>query len=78
MIIVDINGSTFSVLNQKYFQFLKLMGHVETQFSTYIKILQSNSRGEYMSREFHDFLNQKGIVSQQSCPYTTQQNGMAK
>jgi hypothetical protein len=29
-----------------------------------------------MSREFHEFLNQIGIVSQRSCPYTSQQNGV--
>jgi transposase InsO family protein len=28
-----------------------------------IKILRSNSSGEYMSHEFHDFLHHKGIVS---------------
>ena len=28
-----------------------------------------------MSHEFHDFLQNKGIVSQRSCPYTPQQNG---
>ena len=31
-----------------------------------------------MSHEFHDFLQNKGIVSQRSCPYTPQQNGAAE
>ena len=31
-----------------------------------------------MSHEFHDFLNHEGIVSQRSCPYTPQQNGVAE
>ena len=31
-----------------------------------------------MSHEFHDFLQQKGIVSERSCPYTPQQNGVAE
>ena len=31
-----------------------------------------------MSHEFHDFLQNKGIVSQSSCPYTPQQNGVAE
>ena len=31
-----------------------------------------------MSYEFHDFFQNKGIVSQRSCPYTPQQNGVAK
>ena len=34
---------------------------VETQFSTKIKILRSDSKGEYMSRDFQSFLQQKGI-----------------
>ncbi|XP_022843332.1 uncharacterized protein LOC111366879 [Olea europaea var. sylvestris] len=34
--------------------------------------------GEYMSHEFHDFLKQKGILSQRSCPYTPQQNGVVE
>jgi len=36
---------------------------VETQFFTKIKILRSDSRGEYMSRDFQSFLQQKGILS---------------
>jgi transposase InsO family protein len=51
---------------------------VETQFSTKLKILRSDSRGEYMSRDFQSFLQQKGIISQCSCPYTPQQNGVAE
>jgi hypothetical protein len=43
-----------------------------------IKILRSNSSGEYMSHEFHDFLHHKGIVSQCSCLYTLQQNDVAE
>ncbi|CAH9103854.1 unnamed protein product, partial [Cuscuta europaea] len=48
--------------------FQTFVAYVETQFSTGIKILRSDSGGEYMSHEFHDFLNHKGIVSQRSCP----------
>jgi transposase InsO family protein len=31
-----------------------------------------------MSREFHEFLKPKGIVSQHSCPYTSQKNGIVE
>jgi len=31
-----------------------------------------------MSRDFQSFLQQKGIISQHSCPYTPQQNGVAE
>ena len=39
------------------------VAYVETQFSTGIKILRSDSCGEYMSYEFHDFLYHKGNVT---------------
>jgi glycosyltransferase involved in cell wall biosynthesis len=52
--------------------------YIETQFSIGIKVLRSDSGGEYMSHEFHNFLQQKGIVSHRSCPYTPQQNGVAE
>jgi len=44
--------------------FKKFLAYVETQFSTCIKILRSDSGGEYMSHEFNNFLLEKGIVSQ--------------
>jgi len=31
-----------------------------------------------MSNEFQKYLQQKSILSQRSCPYTPQQNGMAE
>ena len=52
--------------------------YVETQFTSVIKVLRSDSGGEYMSNEFQAFLTQKGILSQRSCPYTPQQNGLAE
>ena len=51
---------------------------VETQFFAKIKILQSDSGGEYMSNEFQFFLQSHGIISQRSCPFTPQQNGVAE
>ena len=51
---------------------------MSTQFSYGIKIMWSNSGGEYMFGEFHAFLQQKGIVAQHSCPYTPQQHGVAE
>jgi len=58
--------------------FWNFVAYIENQFSTCIKMLRSNSVGEYMSHEFLDFLHHKGIVSQRSCPYTPQQNGVAE
>ncbi|KAK7245636.1 hypothetical protein RIF29_40484 [Crotalaria pallida] len=58
--------------------FKTFLTYIETQFSVVIKVLRSDSGGEYMSNAFQDFLNQKGILSQRSCPYTPQQNGVAE
>ena len=41
-------------------------------------MLRFDSGGEYLSHEFHDFLQNKEIVSQCSCPYTPQQNSVAE
>jgi hypothetical protein len=58
--------------------FKKFLTYVETQFHANIQIFRSDSGGEYMSNEFQEFLQQKGILSQRSCPNTPQQNGMAE
>ena len=58
--------------------FQTFVAYVETQFSTCIKTLRSDSGGEYMSHDFQSFLQQKGILSQRSYPYTPQQNGVAE
>ena len=58
--------------------FQLFLGFVQTQFAATVKILKSDSGGEYMSNEFQSFLQTKGIVSQRSCSYTPQQNGVAE
>lgn len=58
--------------------FKAFIAYIETQFSSVIKVLPSDSGGEYMSTVFHDFLKNKGILSQHSCPHTPQQNGVAE
>lgn len=50
--------------------FKTFVAYIETQFSTVIKVLRSDSGGEYMSHALHAFLNEKGILSQRSCPHT--------
>ena len=59
----------------KFIQF-KLL--VENQFSTKIKHLQSDGGGEYTSLHFQSFLSKNGIIHRKSCPYTSQQNGLAE
>ena len=58
--------------------FQKFLAFIETQFSSCIKVLRSDNGGEYTSHEFQNFLQHKGIISQRSCPYTPQQNGVAE
>ncbi|CAI7911591.1 unnamed protein product [Closterium sp. NIES-54] len=40
-------------------------------------MLRSDRGGEFLGKEFTDFVNGKGIVHDLTCPYTPQQNGMA-
>ena len=58
--------------------FKAFLALIETQFYAKIKILRSDSGGEYMSNEFQHFIQSHGIISQRSCPFTPQQNGVAE
>jgi transposase InsO family protein len=58
--------------------FVKFKLLVENQFSTKIKQLKLDGGGEYTSIQFQFFLSQNGIVHRKSCPYTSQQNGLAE
>ena len=57
---------------------MRFLALIETQFSTNIKVLCSDSGREYMSNEFQNFLQSKWIISQRSCPSTPQQNNVAE
>lgn len=51
---------------------------VEKQTERQVKAVRSDNGGEYLSREFKDFLAEHGIVHQLSAPHTPQQNGVAE
>ncbi|CAI7811138.1 unnamed protein product, partial [Closterium sp. NIES-54] len=43
-----------------------------------VLMLRSDRGGEFLGKQFTDFVNSKGIVHNLTCPYTPQQNGMAE
>jgi hypothetical protein len=51
---------------------------IKNQFESKIKILRTDSGGEYLSNEFKQFLENEGILHQKSCPRTPQQNGISE
>lgn len=51
---------------------------VEDKCGNTIKILRADNGGEYVNREFENYLKSCGIRFQSSCPYTPQQNGLAE
>jgi transposase InsO family protein len=51
---------------------------VEKQSGYYIKVLKTDSGGEYMSREFQKFCTVQSIYKQFTARYTPQQNGVVE
>lgn len=78
MFIVDLHECILFDQIEVFSMSKTFLAYVETQFSTCIKLLRYDSGREYMSYEFKRFLFDKEIVSQHSCPYTSQQNGVAR
>ena len=50
----------------------------ERQFNTTLKAIRSDRGGEFTSKEFDEFLLEKGIERQLSAPYEHEQNGRAE
>ena len=51
---------------------------IEIQFDTKISILRSDNGTEYFNKNLNEFLKNKGIQHQSTCPNTPQQNGTAE
>ena len=64
-----------SELLQIYTEFTNM---IYTQFHKRIKKFQFDGPGEYLSSSMTTLLKSHGTISQQSCPHTHQQNGVAK
>ncbi|TQE12567.1 hypothetical protein C1H46_001779 [Malus baccata] len=69
----------FPLMNKSevFHSFVQFHSFIETQFSTAIKVFQSDGGGEYTSNQFKHFLLDKGILHHKSCPHTPEQNGLA-
>ena len=59
-------------------KFKEYRAEVENQLGKTIKTLRSDRGGEYLDRDFEEFLVEYGIVSQLTSPRTPQQNGVVK
>ncbi|CAI7872263.1 unnamed protein product [Closterium sp. NIES-54] len=59
-------------------EFKKWLVLVERQTKMSVLMLCSDKGGEFLGKEFTDFVDGKGIVHDLTCPYTPQQNGMAE
>ncbi|CAI7906368.1 unnamed protein product [Closterium sp. NIES-54] len=59
-------------------EFQKWLVLVERQAKKSMLMLRSDRGGEFLGREFTDFVDGKGIVHDLTCPYTLQQNDMAE
>ncbi|KAK4390000.1 Retrovirus-related Pol polyprotein from transposon TNT 1-94 [Sesamum angolense] len=51
---------------------------IKTQFSVNIRILRTDNALEFVQKTVSDFCDSNGILHQTSCPYTSQQNGVAE
>ncbi|CAI7789289.1 unnamed protein product, partial [Closterium sp. NIES-54] len=59
-------------------EFQKWLVLVERQAKKSVLMLRSDRGGEFLGKEFTDFVDGKGIVHDLTCPYTPQHNGMAE
>lgn len=58
--------------------FKSYCAEVQNQFGVSICKFRSDNALEYMSSPFQQFMTDQGIIHQTFCPYTPQQNGVAK
>ena len=64
--------------SEAFEKFKEFKAEVENQLGKSIKAIRSDHGGEYLLRDFKDYLIENGIVSQMTTPGTPQQNGVAE
>ncbi|CAI5503917.1 unnamed protein product [Closterium sp. Naga37s-1] len=57
-------------------EFVRWLAVAEQQTKKSVLMLRSDRGGEFLGKQFTDFVNGNGIVHDLTCPYTPQQNGM--
>ena len=59
-------------------RFKEFESTVTKECGEYIATLRTDNGGEYLSREFQEFLKSKGIRHELTIPHTPEQNGVAE
>ncbi|CAI7731278.1 unnamed protein product [Closterium sp. NIES-53] len=59
-------------------EFVQWLAVTERQTKKSVLMLRSDQGGEFLGKQFTNFVNGKGIVHDLTCPDTPQQNGMAE
>ncbi|CAI5975452.1 unnamed protein product [Closterium sp. NIES-65] len=59
-------------------EFVQWLAVAERQTKKSVLMLHSDRGGEFLGKQFTDFVNGKGIVHDLTCPYIPQHNGMAE
>ncbi|XP_045452164.1 uncharacterized protein LOC123661222 [Melitaea cinxia] len=78
----DYSRKTFGYLMKQKSEvmsnFTTFKAYVVKQLGLSIKVLRSDNGGEYINKNFSDYLKREGIVHQSTVPYCPQQNGVSE
>jgi len=64
--------------NEVLSKFMEFKNLVERQTDRKLKCLRTDNGGEFVNKEFEDFLRHHGIARQLTIAYTPQQNAVAQ
>ena len=78
MTTADLLGSIYYIRRLMFLMHLNILFNMLKTNSLNALKLCAQTWGGDVSKNFQSFLNNKGIISQRTCPYTPQQNGVAE
>jgi transposase InsO family protein len=58
--------------------FRDFYAYIQNRFNIGVQIIRTDNGTEYVNHEFGNFLSEKGVLHQTSCPDTSPQNGAAE